>query len=52
VAVVPEACADDLVVEGAELLEVDGTLRTLAPEGTGGVEITVQGCSEAEPTGS
>jgi endoglycosylceramidase len=52
VAVVPEACADDLVVEGAELLEVDGTLRTLAPEGTGGVEITVRGCSEAEPTGS
>jgi endoglycosylceramidase len=46
VAMVPAACAATTTVEGAEVEARDGLRWTLAPQGSGTVEVTVQGCSE------
>ncbi|MFH1463845.1 MAG: cellulase family glycosylhydrolase [Pseudomonadota bacterium] len=43
-AVVPEACASDLAVDGGAIVGEEGVLRTIAPAGSGAVQVTVRGC--------
>jgi len=45
VAVVPEACADGVEVEGATVLASDGVFRTLQPDSDGAIEVTIRGCT-------